>query len=110
MDFDLTPPQFALLAFLWKQDGLSQTVLGSMAGMDRTTVSGIIDRLEKQGLVERRDDPQDRRSYLIYLTAQGRAYKQKATGAALKTNAAISEKLSPDEKECLVELLTKMLG
>jgi DNA-binding MarR family transcriptional regulator len=69
---DLTPPQFGLLAFLWKQDGLTQVELSEKGQIDRTTIGGLIDRLEKIGLVERRQHPQDRRAYKIHLTQRGK--------------------------------------
>jgi len=55
--YDLTPPQFGLLAFLWQQDGLTQVELSEKGQIDRTTVGGLVDRLEKIGLVERRQHP-----------------------------------------------------
>ena len=66
--YDLTPPQFSVLAFLWKQDGLTQTELSDKTQIDRTTLGGLIDRLEKQGMVVRQPHPQDRRAHLVCLT------------------------------------------
>ena len=74
--YDLTPPQFALLAFLWKEDGLSQAELAEKGQVDRTTIGGLIDRLEKLGLVERRHHPSDRRAYQIHLTEKGRQMEE----------------------------------
>lgn len=70
--YDLTPPQFGLLAFLWQQDGLTQVELSEQGQIDRTTVGGLVDRLEKLGMVERRQHPHDRRAYQIHLTDRGR--------------------------------------
>jgi len=70
--YDLTPPQFGLLAFLWQQDGLTQVELSEKGQIDRTTIGGLVDRLEKFGLVERRQHPQDRRAYKIHLTVRGK--------------------------------------
>ena len=70
--YDLTPQQFGLLAFLWQEDGLSQTELSARSQIDRTTMGGIIDRLEKEGLIERRNHPEDRRAYQVFLTATGK--------------------------------------
>ena len=106
--YNLTPPQFAILAFLWKQDGLSQAQLGALMSMDRTTLSGIIDRLEKRKLVERREHPGDRRAYLLYLTPEGLGCRDALSQASDKINAAISDNLTGAEKEQLVGLLQKM--
>lgn len=106
--YHFTPPQFGILAFLWKQDGLSQAQLGTLMSMDRTTLSGIIDRLEKRSLVERREHPGDRRAHLIYLTPEGLTCRDELGQAADKINAAISDNLTEAEKEQLVGLLQKM--
>ncbi|KKM11702.1 MarR family transcriptional regulator [Clostridiales bacterium PH28_bin88] len=106
--YDITPPQFATLAILWRQDGLSQTKLCSLANMDRTTLGGIIDRLEKQELAVRKDDPEDRRTYLIYLTPKGKDLQNILSQVAEKTNKTISANLTLAEKEQLVKLLKKM--
>lgn len=106
--YDLTPPQFAVLAILWQQEGLSQTRLCALSNMDRTTLGGVIDRLEKQGLVERKDDPDDRRAYLIFLTPKGMGFQTTLSQVAATINAAISENLNPMEKDQLVKLLKKM--
>ena len=104
----LTPPQFGILAFLWKQDGISQTQLSTLMSIDRTTLSGIIDRLEKRRLVERREHHGDRRAHLVYLTPEGLGCRDALSQAADKINAAISEKLTEPEKKQLVELLQKI--
>jgi len=106
--FGITPPQFALLAFLWQQDGLSQTKLSSKTEVDRATLSGLIDRLERLGLVERSPHPQDRRSYRICLTPDGRALEQVLPPLALKVRKRLTATLSADEYEQLCCLLTKL--
>jgi len=86
--YDLTPPQFGLLAFLWQQDGLTQVEISEKGQIDRSTVGGLIDRLEKSGLLERRQHPQDRRAYKIYLTDRGRELEMplsECAGRALTT-------------------------
>ena len=58
--YDLTPQQFGLLGFLWQQDGLSQAELSLRSQIDRTTMGGLVDRLEKEGFVKRMQHPEDR--------------------------------------------------
>ncbi len=106
----ITPPQFALLAFLWKRDGLSQTELTEKTDVDRTTLSGLIDRLEKQGLVARTPHPNDRRAYLVTLTPAGRQLEGELTPLALRVRQQICTGLSPDEYEQLCQLLNRMRG
>lgn len=70
--WDLSPSQFNILNVLHGQpDGLSQTVLSEELLMHRSNVTGLVDRLEARGLVQRRDTPADRRAYRVVLTTAG---------------------------------------
>ncbi len=107
-DYDLTPQQFGLLGFLWREDGLSQSVLSARSQIDRTTMGGLIDRLEKEGLVARQADPDDRRAYRICLTEKGKALQPELTPLALKAQRKLAAKLTPEEQETLMSLLEKI--
>lgn len=108
--FELTPPQFGLLAFLWREDGQTQTELSENGQIDRTTIGGLIDRLEKIGLVERRPHPQDRRAYKIHLTARGRELEGPLTECAQRTLARFTKDLSQQEVSELIRMLTILRG
>lgn len=69
----VTPPQWGVLVALGEQDGLSLSELAHRSFFDGPTMTGIVDRLEHNGLVERRRDSQDRRVISVYLTDAGRA-------------------------------------
>src|SRR5579871_6148886 len=71
--YGVTPGQYALLKVLWEDDGQSGAALGERLRLDSASVTGLLDRIEKAGLVERRADPQDRRINLVYLTPSGAA-------------------------------------
>jgi DNA-binding MarR family transcriptional regulator len=109
-NFSLTPPQFALLAFLWERDGLSQAELSERTEVDRTTLGGLVDRLEKAGLVKRLPNPQDRRAYLIHLTPRGEKLEKTLAPIALRIRERVTEGLEPGEVEKLCELLEKLRG
>lgn len=108
--YELTPPQFALLAFLWKEDGLTQTELSEKGQIDRTTLGGLIDRLEKNGLVQRRKHPKDRRAFQIHLTSQGRELEGPLTGCAQRTLSRLTVGLSQQEVGELRRLLLILRG
>lgn len=70
--WELSPSQFNLLNLLYGQpDGLSQSDLSRLLIMHRSNATGLVDRLEHRGLVQRRDDPDDRRAYRVVLTDPG---------------------------------------
>jgi DNA-binding MarR family transcriptional regulator len=107
-NYDLTPQQFGLLAFLWIEDGLSQTELSVRSQIDRTTMGGIVDRLEKEGLVERCHHPEDRRAYQVFLTDRGRAMEDELCPLAVRAQARVNAPLTPEEQATLVRLLEKI--
>jgi DNA-binding MarR family transcriptional regulator len=106
--YDLTPQQFGLLGFLWQQDGITQAELSAKSHIDRTTMGGLIDRLEKEGLVDRRSHPEDRRAYRICLTDKGKALEPELTPLAAKALENLTAKLAPQEIETLRGLLEKI--
>lgn len=106
----VTPPQFALLAFLWQEDGRSQTALSEKTEIDRTTISGLLDRLQKQGLVCRLPDPSDRRAWQVCLTPAGRALEEQLAPLANQLRRQVTANLAPGEYEELCRLLTKLRG
>ena len=108
--YEMTPPQFGLLAFLWREDGLTQTELSEKGQIDRTTIGGLIDRLEKIDLVERRPHPQDRRAYKIYLTERGRELEGPLTECAQRTLARFTKDLSQQEVSELRRMLIILRG
>jgi len=73
----LTPPQYAVLHLLWERDERPFKEFADFMVCSRATITGIIDTLERKGLVERKTNPEDRRSLLATLTEEGRSMQQK---------------------------------
>jgi DNA-binding MarR family transcriptional regulator len=74
----LTYPQYLVLLVLWQRDGASVKQLGQRLALDSGTLTPLLQRLESQGLVERRRGDDDERVVRIHLTAAGRALRNKA--------------------------------
>lgn len=108
LPYNITPPQFSLLAFLWQEDGLSQAELSERSQIDRTTMGGLVDRLEEEGLVRRDPHPDDRRAYRVCLTARGKSIEAELCGLADTATVTMTEKLSGREVETLRGLLAKL--
>jgi DNA-binding MarR family transcriptional regulator len=70
----LTAPQMAIMAILVRAEGLSLKELSKRAALAHSTVSGIVDRLEKRGMVAREPDPADARFSRIVVTEPVRAF------------------------------------
>jgi len=106
--YDITPQQFGLLAFLWQQDGLSQSELSARSQIDRTTMGGIIDRLEKEELVERHNHPEDRRAYQVFLSDKGKSQENELCAVAEQVIKKVTSPLTEEEHQTLIQLLTKL--
>ena len=70
--FGLTTPQYFVFNALWMGDVISVGKLGELISLDSSTLTSIIDRMERSGYVERRPNPEDRRSVLLFLTDKAR--------------------------------------
>jgi DNA-binding MarR family transcriptional regulator len=106
----ITPPQWTVLAQLIQQDGQSLSGLGSRALFDGPTMTGIVDRLETGGLVERRRDSSDRRVINLYLTQRGRDLMAALPPVSQMTDEEILRGLSPEQIECFVGTLRSIIA
>ena len=105
---DVTPGQFGVLALIEANAGLSQTRLAEILGIDRSTVVAVIDKLERQGLVERAARPNDRRSHALKLSRQGQTRFEALAQRVRKHEAHIARRLSARERRTLIELLQRI--
>ena len=92
-EWQVTPPQYAVLKVLWEQDGQSGAVIGSRLVIDSATITGVIDRLEATGLLVRRPDDDDRRVHRLFLTARGRDLRKPLDAAMDQLNAEVEAEL-----------------
>jgi DNA-binding MarR family transcriptional regulator len=89
--------------------GVSQRRLMDELGLTSGTVSVRMDRLVEEGLVERRVDPESRRTTLITLTPEGRALFERVVPAHLANERRLLAALTTDEQDLLASLLRKLL-
>ena len=83
--------------------------LADAAGVTRATMTGLIDTLERDGLVRREPDPDDRRMMSVLLTLKAEAFLHGILPAHFQIMARIMAPLSEHERKTLVRLLTKIL-
>ena len=101
---DLSVPQCDVLTTLTEAEGISQQELAQRLYVTTGNISGLLDRLERAGLVERRSTAADRRQYSIHLTASGRAAAERAIALQHALIAATLGRL-PAEKIAEFETL-----
>ena len=104
---DLSVPQCDVLTTLTETEGVSQQELAQRLYVTKGNISGLLDRLERAGLVERRSTAADRRQYAIYLTPEGRA----AAGQAIAVqHALIAATLGRLPSEKIAEFETLLIA
>lgn len=106
--YDITPEQWNVLKHLQEKDGISQKDLSYMADKDKTTITRIIDSLEERGALHRHVNPNDRRSFLIYLTEEGRSLIRELQPIPDKVNRLASRRLSEEDLLILKDMLSSL--
>jgi DNA-binding MarR family transcriptional regulator len=108
-DLDLSPPQLHALRELTPGTAVAMRDLAQKLRCDASNVTGIVDRLEARGLVERRPDPDDRRVKAIAVTAKGVDLRDQILARMNEVPSQIAS-LSRNEQEALRDILGRALG
>ena len=106
--FDVTLPRFDLMAQLDKApDGMTLSDLSKRMMVSNGNVTGLVDRLVEQGLINRRPSPKDRRAQIVSLTAEGRRAFRTMARTHEDWIAELFAGLGPADIEALMTLLAK---
>jgi len=106
--YGLSMGKFTLLMQLLQVDGLMPSECAERSGVTRATITGLLDGLERDRLLERRRDPGDRRIVRIYLTTEGRTLLDTMLPDHFCRTAGLMEHLTSSDKESLIQLLQKL--
>jgi len=105
---ELTPQQFKVLAALEHNEGVSQTALVEMTGIDRSTLAEMARRMVDRGLLSRERTEQDQRANAVAISANGRKALRSARLAAERAERALLEALPASERAKFVRLLAQI--
>jgi DNA-binding MarR family transcriptional regulator len=105
---DLSPPHAGILRFVNSAGGISQQALAGNLRILPSRLVVLIDQLEERGMVERRADPADRRSYALHLTDKGRDAMKAIGHVARDHQDALLASLSTEERDRLASLLLRV--
>lgn len=109
-DEDLTPLQYAVLAYLYVKPDIDQNGLAARLGVDRASTSQLVDQLVKGGLLERNVSAEDRRVRLLRLSKRGVKLRERLKPVGVAAEAKIMAPLSPAERETLIDLLVRLVA
>ena len=105
---DISPEQWTILLSLWEKDGVTQQELCNATFKDKPSMTRLIDNMERQHLVVRISDKNDRRSNLIHLTKTGRELENKAFKIANETLEQALHGIDMDDLKIGQEVLRKV--
>lgn len=105
---DLVPAHAGILRAVHLSAGISQQDLSSMLGMLPSRLVVFVDELEQRGLIERRDNPEDRRLYALYLTPKGTTTLADIGRIGKAHDDTICAALSANERERFGALLRRI--
>lgn len=105
--FGVTPVRVTALLIVRTNPGCDQTALGRAMSINRSSAMKLVNSLEEVGLIERRAG-RDLRTNALHLTEKGEAELAKMHQLLSASEAGMATALAPDERDTLIELLTKL--
>ena len=109
-DFDFSPGSFGVLTLIRANPGITQVTLAAAFGVDKSTMSPVIFRLEKRGLVRREVLASDRRCHALFLGPSAEPQFQAARAKFRAVEAGVAARLTRPEQRELSRLLAKLQG
>ncbi len=108
--FDFTPGSFGVLTLIRANPGITQVALAAAFGVDKSTMSPVIFRLEQRGLVRREVLASDRRCHALYLDRAGEGLYLAAREKVRGFEESVAARLTKTEQKELARLLAKLQG
>jgi len=108
-DFDLTARQFAVLTTVAQHEGLSQTDLVRLTGIDRSTLADVVQRLLRRGVIQRERTMQDGRTYAVSLSGEGRELLDSIKPHARRAERTVLSCLGEEEGKQAAQILNRLL-
>lgn len=105
----IVPGQFPALLELWENDGQTQKELVKKLDVEQATLANTLTRMERDGLIVRKEHPSDARARTIHLTDKAKTIRDDAHRAADDTNNAALADLSHGERRQFIELMLRTI-
>ena len=107
--YGLTPTQYAVLKCLWdSEEPVNPKDIAQSLCLETSTISGVLDRMQKKGLIDRLIDLNDRRCVLVTITEEGRGLEKDVMEAIRAANKEALADFSPEESETLKSCLRRL--
>jgi DNA-binding MarR family transcriptional regulator len=106
--YGITPGQYGVLNCLWKSGELSPKEIAQTLCLETSTISGVLDRMQKKGLIDRFINPDDRRVVRVSATPAGEALKEDVLRTVEEVNKEILSRFDPENVALLSDILRQI--
>lgn len=108
-ELGFSPGQFPVLLELWQEDGLTQKQLLDRLDVEQATLANTLSRMQRDGLIDRKQHPHDKRAQIISLSDLGRELEHRAVKAAADADDALLAGFRQFERELMIEYMRKIV-
>jgi DNA-binding MarR family transcriptional regulator len=108
-EFGVAPGQFAPLVMLFEEDGLTQAELCRRINVEQPTMANTLERMERDGLIKRKADSDDRRRAHVFLTSRAKDIQAQVMEAARAVSNRTVGKLTAGEQDDMFRLVARMV-
>lgn len=108
-DYGITPAQYGVLNCLWNHECLSPKQIGEILYLEASSISSILERMQKNGLIDRNVDPENRRVILVSATQKAKEIEKPVERIIEEMNEVILEPFSEHEKDVLLKSLQTVI-
>lgn len=108
--YNLTPAQYGVLNCLWYHGQLTPKQIGELLVLEASSISGILDRMQKGGLIERNIDPDNRRAILVSETSKAHDMKEGVLNIVAEMNKKFLAPLSEEDRTVFMNSLRTIIN
>ena len=106
--FNITPGQYGVLSCLWQNGPSTPKEIAQTLRLENSTISGVLDRMQKRGLIDRVVDPNDRRSVQVVPTEEGSGLRDDVLRVIDELNVEILSGFTPEQQGDLLNCLRQI--
>ncbi|MBN2898346.1 MAG: MarR family transcriptional regulator [Clostridia bacterium] len=109
-EYGVTPSQYGVLNCLWQYGDLSPSRISEILSLEASSVSGLLDRMQKSGLIDRHIDQTNRRIIIVSPTEKSMAVKDGVEAVVKEMNDKFLEPFSDEERKALRKALLTIIN
>ncbi|MCH4890847.1 MarR family transcriptional regulator [Acidaminobacter sp. JC074] len=107
--YGVTPAQYGVLSCLWSHGEMNPSKIRSILKLEASSVSGVLDRMQKEDLIDRKIDPNNRRTIIVSPTEKAMSLKEGIESVVEDMNHKYLHSYSEDEQEVLKKVLQSII-